>query len=183
MTIIPLAPSHWPKVVSLADAVLGLNYITLEDLNNNFSKKNETNAQCSFVLTSLDRSKLFGFRLTFAPNFWPQSLIDKSLTPSQDLSQVAYFKTIVVDPALQGQGWGPKLTSASTQSLKKMGANAIICHSWKESPNNSSTKYLQKMGFSPVGEVKNFWQDKDYDCVLCHPLKCFCTAIEMIKMI
>jgi ribosomal protein S18 acetylase RimI-like enzyme len=94
---------------------------------------------------------------------------------------LAYFKTLIVDSSLQGKGWGPRLTQLSIKSLRKTGATSIICHCWKESPKNSSFKYLTKLGFTPVGEIKNFWQDIDYECVVCKPHKCTCTAIEMIK--
>ena len=61
-----------------------------------------------------------------------------------------------------------------------MECQAVVAHSWKESPNNSSMKYLEKLGFLPVGEHPLFWSEVDYDCTRCGKPPCQCTATEMI---
>ncbi|MCB0391930.1 MAG: GNAT family N-acetyltransferase [Bdellovibrionales bacterium] len=183
-TIMPINQQHWSQIINLSDVNFGPNYIKLDDLSQYFGSKQHKNALCSFVLANKG-GEVKGFRITFAPGHWPKNLLDKSLYQKWPyaLDEVAYFKTLLVDSILQGQGWGPKLTQLSINELIKMGTKAIVCHSWKESPNNSSQRYLLKMDFKPIGEIKNFWQDKEYFCLGCQQTACICTAIEMIKII
>ena len=65
--------------------------------------------------------------------------------------------------------------------IKLMGGKAVLCHSWLESPGNSSQRYLSSIGFESVKEHEKFWYEIDYECTRCGPEKCVCTAMEMIK--
>ena len=96
---------------------------------------------------------------------------------------MSYFKSLFVSGDYQQQGLGKTLSTKSIELLKQMGAEAILCHSWLESPGNSSQKYLQRMGFTDVTTHEKFWYPVDYHCTRCGPAKCVCTAIEMIKKI
>ena len=73
----------------------------------------------------------------------------------------------------QQKGIGKSLSDQSIEVLKKMDAKAILCHSWLESPGNSSQRYLQKMGFDSVKEHEKFWYPIDYECTRCSPGKMF----------
>ena len=97
--------------------------------------------------------------------------------------KMSYFKSLFVSGDYQQQGLGKTLSTKSIELLKQMGAEAILCHSWLESPGNSSQKYLQRMGFTDVTTHEKFWYPVDYHCTRCGPAKCVCTAIEMIKKI
>ena len=96
------------------------------------------------------------------------------------LEEVAYFKSIVIRGELQGQGWGTRLSEKVIQMLRGTQNTAIVCHAWKESPNNSSIGYLEKLGFKPITEHKDFWSDLNYHCSKCQTPPCQCTALEMI---
>lgn len=172
---------HSNGLIALSDKVIGKNFIQKKDLIEFFEEPRSINKQCSLILLN-HKNEILGARITFAPLNWTPSIIKKSLSPQLfPQAGLAYFKTLIVDPSLQGLGWGPKLTKMSINYLKTLGATSAICHCWKESPENSAAKYLLKLGFNPIGEIKNFWQDIDYDCVVCMPKKCNCTAIEMKK--
>ena len=121
---------------------------------------------------------LVGFRLVMPPGRWDSGR-GAGLTPQRwprPLAQTAYFQSCFVDPACTGR----RLAHAAMDDLRRIGAKAIAVHSWKESPNDSSRRYLVKLGFAAVAEHPRYWADVDYLCVGCKVQPCTCTAIEMI---
>lgn len=185
MQIQPFEKSHVEKVLLFADRFIGQDYFTTAELDltveNSVDPKAKTN--CSFVLID-ENENLKGFRLTLPPGNWSHKT-----TALQGLSQslwkvplekTAYFQTVLVDPELRGQGFAVRLSTKSFEALKKTDAEAVVCHSWKESPGQSSRLYLESLGFQAIKEYPHFWTDIDYSCILCgNP--CGCTAVEMIK--
>jgi len=168
-----------PALKAFADESIGRNYFSEEELKEIFKKSISNGIMCSFVLA--DEGKIYGLRLAFPPGTWTKGKGQK-LRPDlwkapQD--QVAYFQSLFIAKEVQGQGWGPKLSAASIERFKKLGAKAIVTHAWKESPNNSSLKYLTKQGFKSIATHKEYWVDVDYECVL-DGKPCHCTAEEMI---
>lgn len=169
------------EIKIFSDQWIGPNYYNLQDLQKilKFSKIDNLNA--SFLVRN-KLGKIVAIRLTYAPGDWAQDA--RGITPklwSVPQNRTAYFKSLFVHKSYQQLGLGHKLSNASINVLKKMGTEAIVCHSWLESPGNSSQKYLEKMGFSKVFEHQKFWNPIDYDCPRCSPNRCECTAIEMIK--
>lgn len=96
------------------------------------------------------------------------------------LESVGYFQSLFLDDSVQGKGWGAKVSQASIEALKRAGTKAIVTHAWKESPHDSSRKYLRKLGFEFVAEHPLYWNKVDYECTRCGR-PCMCTAEEMIK--
>ena len=180
MKIIPFSEQHIPAVARFSDKEFGAGYWTEDSLAESLKL---SSPEASLILIDEDE-KTQGFRLTYAPGTWMQDpLIAKGLSKGQwktPPEKVAYFKTILVSPNLRGSGWGQKLSQTSFEALKKAGAEAVLCDSWKESPRNSSQKYLYKLGFEKVAEYKEFWKAVDYSCSRCGR-PCLCTAAEMIK--
>ncbi|MBC7370330.1 MAG: GNAT family N-acetyltransferase [Bdellovibrionaceae bacterium] len=175
-----------PAVRAFTDAVIGKNYFSeaelLENLQKSQAKTDNGNVVTSFVL--VDGNKIMGLRLAYAPGLWSKGK-GKKLRP--DLwrtphAETAYFQSLFLSLEAQGQGWGPKLSAASIESFRKLGATAIVTHAWKESPNNSSIRYLSKQGFESVAVHPEYWIDVDYECVL-DGKPCRCTAEEMILYI
>jgi ribosomal protein S18 acetylase RimI-like enzyme len=171
---------HVSELKKFLDIEAGIDYLTEEDLIKIIKNKiTLNNKNCSFV--ALDNDKIIGVRLTYAPKKW---LTDaKGITVNKwnvDEDYVAKFHCLFLDSNYQGQGIGPEMSKRSIKVLKEMGTKAIICHSWLESPNNSSQRYLLKYGFKPVSLHKNFWSDFDYLCSGCSKKPCVCTAEEMI---
>jgi GNAT superfamily N-acetyltransferase len=131
---------------------------------------------------AFEGEELLAVRLSYAPGSWLEKA--RGLTPSQwrvSQKKVAYFKSLFVAEACQGKGIGRQLSERSLAVLRERGAEAVICHSWLESPGNSSQRYLQGMGFSEVARHQRFWFPIDYLCTRCAPERCVCTAVEMIK--
>ena len=161
----------------------GEDYLTKEDLKDIIENKSKyKNLNCSFV--AKDGDKIVGVRITYAPTKWISSA--KGITIKKwkkDECKVAKFHCLFLDEKYQGQGIGPQLSNKSIDVLVQMGAEAIICHSWLESPNNSSQRYLKKYGFESVALHENFWADLDYFCSGCSRTRCICTAEEMIYYI
>lgn len=77
------------------------------------------------------------------------------------------------------QGWGKRMSLQAIELLKEAGAQAIATHSWKESPQDSSGKYLRSLGFRSVALHPFYWKEVDYICTRCGK-PCLCTAEEMI---
>ena len=119
-------------------------------------------------------------RLAYAPGKWAHgkgSKLRPDLWPFK-IEQAAYFQSLFLSSELQSQNWGPRLSQKSIDIFKELGAKGIITHSWKESPNNGSLRYLEKLGFKQVIEHPLYWIEVDYVCTR-DGKPCRCTAIEM----
>ncbi|MBL7664632.1 MAG: GNAT family N-acetyltransferase [Bacteriovoracaceae bacterium] len=176
MKILEFSSSHIQAVKNFTDRWIGQNYYSLPELKNAYLYSQG----CSY-LAYVDE-ELAGIRLTYAPGDWIKSQRGLSFhdwkVPSD---RVGYFKSLFVAEKFQQLGIGRKLAETSLKQLQKKEAQAVICHSWLESPGNSSQLYLEKMGFVPVKSHPEFWKEIDYLCTRCSPHRCLCTAIEMIK--
>lgn len=175
-----LKPDDFQSVLSFADRYIGLNYFSEEKLHKIFSASMKNGVVCSFVLE--DEEGIKGMRLTYPPLQWidrhPSQPIHENLW-SIPADRVGYFQSLFLATEYQGHGWGQRLSMASIENLRKLGARAVVCHSWDESPHNSSRKYLLKLGFAPLISIPNFWKQIDYECTRCGK-PCLCTATEMI---
>lgn len=179
MEIRELSLKDIPAVRAFTDQSIGRNYFSESELSEIFNKSSAQGLMCSFVLA--DKDKIYGLRLAYPPGSWTKGK-GKKLRP--DLWQVppekvAYFQSLFIAKEFQGQAWGPKLSAASIAVFKKLGAKAIVTHAWKESPNNSSIRYLTKQGFQSIATHPEYWIDVDYECVL-DGKPCRCTSEEMI---
>lgn len=181
MLIRELLPNDVAAVKNFTDRVVGAGYYSIDELTE-FQKKSiaATGEICSFVLINPVSSEIMGLRLAFPPGNWDHgkgSKLRADLWPTK-LSETAYFQSLFVSPKLQRQGWGLKLSIKSLEIFKKLKAAAVVTHCWKESPGNSSNKYLENLGFKTIIEHPNYWIDVDYVCTR-DGKPCKCTAIEM----
>lgn len=181
MHIRPLELTDLPQVKTFTDRTIGMNYFSLEELQQCYQKSLVDGVMCSFVLVD-DENGIHGFRLAYPPGAWSKGKGSK-LRPdlwNVPLEKVGYFQSLFLAPEAQGQGWGPQLSEAAIECFKKLGTLAIVTHAWKESPNNSSIRYLTKFGFQSVTTHPEYWVDIDYECIR-DGNPCRCTAEEMIK--
>ena len=183
MHIRELQPSDIQKVKEFTDVGIGKNYFSLDEMKECFKKSSSEGVMCSFVLVNSD-DHIKGLRLAYPPGSWSKGKGNK-LRPDlwkTRIENVAYFQSLFLSDEAQGQGFGPRLSEAAILAFKKLGAQAVVTHAWKESPNNSSIKYLSRFGFEIVATHMNYWIDVDYECSL-DGKPCKCTAVEMIKYI
>lgn len=167
-------------VKKFTDTAIGTGYYSLKELEESQKKSIANNGQISSFVLVNSHSEVKGLRLAFAPGNWHHGKGNK-LRPDlwpHPLTKTAYFQSLFISSDLQGQSWGPRLSQRSVDVFKKNQALGIVTHSWKESPNNSSFKYLEKMGFKKIIEHPEYWIDIDYTCTL-DGKPCRCTAIEM----
>lgn len=180
--------SDLKELKSFTDRAIGEGYYSVAELENIWSQSQgqDHNGQirgCSFLLR--DNGQILGMRFTYPPGNWEKgkgSGANKGLTQNKwpfDIQQTAYFQSLFLDSSIQGKGWGAKLSLKSIEALKQVGAKGVVCHSWKESPNNSSSRYLEKLGFKVIAEHPLYWKDIDYNCTRCGSPPCQCTAVEM----
>ena len=160
---------------------VGDGYYSIDELIENQKRSVATDGTiCSFVLIDEQTGEVMGLRLAYPPGNWDSGKgghLRPDLWPTR-LSETAYFQSLFVHPSLQGQGWGPKLAEKSMLAFKKLGAQGIVAHCWKESPNNSSLRYLKNMGFNEIIEHPDYWVNVNYQCTR-DGYPCHCTAIEM----
>lgn len=180
MHIRPLQISDLPEIKKFTDATIGENYFSENELQECFQKSQLNSVMYSFVLE--DNKKMLGLRLAYPPGMWSKGKGAKLRPELWKVPQdkVGYFQSLFLSPEVRGSGWGPKLSETAIAKLKEIGTQAIVTHAWKESPNNSSLRYLTKFGFQEVATHPDYWVDVDYTCVL-DGNPCHCTAVEMIK--
>lgn len=173
--------SDLPAIKAFTDETIGKNYFSAKELEDIFNKSYSLGVMCSFVMTD-PCDNLKGIRLAFAPGNWSKGKGSKLRADlwRVDADKVGYFQSLFIAKSAQGKGWGPKLSALSIEAFSRLGAKAIVTHAWKESPNNSSVRYLSKFGFQFVAAHPNYWIDVDYECVR-DGKPCRCTAEEMIK--
>lgn len=181
MLIQEFLEAHIPAVKKFTDDQIGVGYYSVEELWENQKKSVATNGDItSFVLIDPNTQAVKGLRLAYAPGNWAHGKGTK-LRPDLwpfPIEKAAYFQSLFLDSTLQGQNWGPRLSQKSIDIFKKLGATGVITHSWKESPNNGSLRYLEKVGFKSLIEHPLYWIDVDYICTR-DGKPCRCTAIEM----
>lgn len=181
LVIRPLAHEDLEAVRRFTDTSIGKNYFSLSDLEDAFEKSQDNGVMCSFVLVD-DKNTLHGIRIAYAPGKWTRGK-SRHLRPdlwTVERDEAGYFQSLFLSEEARGGGWGPKLSQTSVDALKKLKARAIVTHAWKESPDNSSLRYLTKFGFKEVATHPHYWKDVDYVCTL-DGKPCLCTAIEMIR--
>lgn len=176
----PLKIEHVLEIKDFTDQWIGLNYYGIEELESYLNASSDGLLSASFGAWS--KGKLQGIRLSLAPGKFT-AFISRGLTVSSwpcQSEKMAYFKSLFIAKESQGQGLGSLLSRKSLEILQKMEAEAVLCHSWLESPGNSSQIYLQKFGFKEINQHERYWYPIDYDCTRCAPKRCECTASEMV---
>lgn len=183
-SIRPLTRADLQPLKTFTDLTIGAGYYSLNELEDILERSQAIDAKginrmCSLLLCNSE--DILGVRFTYPPGKWSHGK-GRGLSPlawPHDLKSTGYFQSLFLVDHAQGEGWGVKLSQASIDVLKKLGARGVVCHSWKESPFNSSSKYLEKMGFMKIAEHPLYWADVDYNCTRCLKPPCQCTAIEM----
>lgn len=180
MRIRPFLPSDIEAVREFTDETVGCGYYSSAELTENQKKSVSADGRiCSFVLED-DEGRIRALRLAFPPGNWEHGKgrrLRADLWPTS-LERTAYFQSLFVSPELRGAGWGPKLSATALTVLRALGAEGVVAHSWKESPNNSSMRYLRQLGFREITEHPDYWVDVDYICPR-DGRPCHCTAVEM----
>ena len=183
LVIRELRESDIEGVTRFADKAIGDSYYSVPEVRDIYERSQKNGVMCSFVLVrEMNDREILGIRLSYPAGKWQKGK-GKGLRPElwqAPEDAVAYFQSLFLAPEIQGKGVGQKLSLASLEALKKTGAKAVVCHAWRESPHDSSRRYLQKLGFATVAVHPKYWFDVDYVCPRCGK-PCVCTAEEMIK--
>lgn len=168
------------NVKDFTDREIGEGYYSHEEIKKIYERSILKGVMHSLVLCD-ESEEILAVRITYPPGNWEKGK-GQGLSPDKwprAMSETAYFQSIFIAQTLSGQGWGGKLSLAALEILRQSGARGVVCHSWKESPNNSSTRYLQKLGFRVITEYPDYWKDLNYNCTRCLKPPCHCTAQEM----
>lgn len=179
-SIRPFRHQDLPQLKEFTDREIGANYYSAEELEKIFTRSQKDGVMCSLLIED-QKGAIKGIRLSYPAGQWETGK-GHGLQPEKwpyPRAETAYFQSLFLSNDLQGQGWGGKVSQEALRLLQQTGAKGVVCHSWKESPNNSSTRYLQKLGFEVIAEHPRYWRDLDYDCTRCGKPPCQCTAVEM----
>lgn len=180
LNVRPFQFSDLEAIRRFTDHEIGAGYYSSGELEDIFHRSQKNGLMCSFLIES-PRGEIKGVRISYPPGQWSTGK-GKGLNPESwphALAETAYFQSLFLAGDLQGQGWGGKLSAEAIRTLQRAGAKGIVCHSWKESPNDSSNRYLRKLGFELVAEHPKYWKGVPYRCTLCGDPPCQCTAHEM----
>jgi ribosomal protein S18 acetylase RimI-like enzyme len=180
LKIRPLLMSDLEALHRFTDREIGAGYYSFAEIEEVFEKSRLRDVMHSLVLIDEDGT-IAGMRITYPPGKWSQGK-GSGLHPEKwpyPLEQTAYFQSLFLASSLQGQGWGGRMSRAALAILRLEGTKGVVCHSWKESPHGSSTRYLQKLGFALIAEHPQYWKNVPYLCTRCLTPPCLCTAQEM----
>ncbi len=172
------------EVAALADVVVGPGYYPTPTVLEYLGRSTRGETVCAHVarvVTDRGEGALVGFRFALPPGAWSSGR-GRGLTPARwpaPLDRCGYFQSSYVAFDHMGQGLGRRMAQRALTALRSLGAEAVVTHSWKESPHGSSFRYLSRLGFRPVAEHADYWAEVDYVCWL-DGQPCRCTAIEMV---
>jgi ribosomal protein S18 acetylase RimI-like enzyme len=173
--------SDCESVKQFTDESIGENYFSVTELKTFAERSIKDGVNCSFLVTD-QKEKIKGLRLSLPPGHWTHGK-GRHISPelwNVDLNSAAYFQSLFLHPSTRGQGLGPLLSNKSLECFRSLNAKAVITHAWLESPENSSLRYLNKMGFTSLKQHPHYWINVNYKCTL-DGFPCKCTAVEMIK--
>lgn len=179
MIIRPMEKSDILPVKRFTDEAIGEGYYSIPELEEIYEKSMTRDGQMMTLVLELD-GKIQGVRMTYPPGKWSKGK-GKGLSALKwphRLEDTAYFQSLFVAPELTGKSYGRRLSEWAIERLKEIGAKGIVCHSWKESPHDSSGRYLRSLGFGLVATHPLYWKEVDYSCTRCGK-PCVCTAEEM----
>lgn len=174
---------HLGALKEFTDKAIGTDYYTLPELEEIHKKSQLNNRIFTLLLTDLENN-IHGVRITYPQGNW-KSGKGKGLNPNLwgvPMESVAYFQSLYIAMELTGQGWGKTMSLEAIRMLKESGTKAIVTHSWMESPNASSGKYLRGLGFKSIAIHPLYWNQVDYVCTRCGK-PCVCTAEEMLLVL
>jgi len=184
LKLIPLQESHFAQVIKLGNEVHGAAYLTDDIITKIYRKSVKDGINCSFVMLDTDKSKVVGFRLTYAPTNWQIDQWCSTDLWNLPIEQLCYFKSSTVDAEYRCHGIAKKMLEASIQAAKQQGAKGGICHTWMQSPGNAAFLYFIKCGGQHLKTYPNRWLEDSYAgyrCIVCGVDEyCHCDAGEMI---
>ncbi|MDP4537445.1 GNAT family N-acetyltransferase [Alkalimonas collagenimarina] len=181
MYIRPYRSIDAESLLQLATKVHGDGYLDKQTLQQFVELGCAQGINASFV--AYQDSILVGYRLSFSAGRWQA---DRWCSPQLwpvAAADMAYFKSVAVEPGCQGQGIGSALLQASVDVLQQQGAKAGLAHLWQQSPGNSAVRYFTKAGGKLIAVHQDKWLalslNDGYFCPVCQG-ECHCSAAEMV---
>lgn len=185
MNIIPFSIEHLPDVKKICDEQFGIDYLSLNYLEQFCSKEN-------FGLVALENKVVIGLtfiRLGFRNEIVKEFLNGQFFLENFFLSsdRLALRKHLAVKKGMEGSGIGRLLVEKGMELLEKSEVNAILSIVWKEGASDALHKLLAKFGSKPLITFENYWAidslRKSYICPSCKTIPCGCSAVLYTKMI
>lgn len=115
----------------------------------------------------------------FTDKNWLRKIIIEKNPGSKSLDIMGYRNLTAVKQEFQNKGVGGRLVEFSVKKLKKK-SDIITNVVWKAENKLSLGNTLQKFGLRPVKTITGYWRKdsikRKYECAVCGPPPCKCTA-------
>ncbi|MBV7701573.1 GNAT family N-acetyltransferase [Nocardia nova] len=141
----------------------------------------------SAIFLAHELAELLGICIVGVANAAVRAQMSRSLSVLRHVESVAaeeaigWFRTIVVDPAVRGQGIGDQCVKAGLEYLRKAGCRTTYAVSWVSGTGQQSEGLLKRNGFTALGVIPNYWSEVvDYQgsCAVCGT-PCRCSGLIM----
>ena len=130
------------------------------------------------VIAAFEMSKIIGLGVAQIINNFDYYLrFDPQVNERFKDLKVGSFSTLCFQEGYRGQGLGQKIGQARLQWLQEQACDVVVGVSWLSGLAHTSDRVFQKLGFTPVAVVENFYlADTYFVCPACQKPPCVCSA-------
>lgn len=171
-----------------ADALELLNRTQGRDLFGPNYLEERTTSPTNYVVGALLNDKIVGIGVAgIISNYDFYLPFQAEINSELKHKKVGSFSTLCILEELQGKGLGQTLSKMRLDWLKSKECDVILGVSWVSGLAHTSNRVFEKMGFSPVRLVENFFHkmciENPFDCPACSKDPCTCSAILYKKVL
>ena len=181
----PLLPEDsllFPEGVELLNGTQGRDFFPSDYL------EKRTADPKSLVLVALDDSQVVGLGVAQVIDQFDFYLpFNQNIVSELTGKKVGSFSTLCIQECLQGRGIGQLLSHKRMQWLQEQNCDVVVGVSWVSGLAHTSNRVFEKMGFSPVKEVPEFFKEMSLETPFIYPgcgePPCTCSAIMYKKVL
>lgn len=169
------------EIMSISDSFFGTHYFKHRILPLYHHQKNSV-----FHVATTHQHKIVGFAFGFCIHKKELSAFLQTTLPFLENfpEQISILNTIVVKTEFQNQHIGTQLIKSLLHFFESKNIRNCIILGWKHENTIYADYFNQKIGFSPIIEIPDFWREevlsKKYQCSVCGD-DCHCSAVVYYK--
>ncbi len=178
LTVNFVTPSDIEAVLKISDDEMGPGYMDAEDVQGYIDDPKTQ------IITIKNGNHAIGVGIAFTTgkrDLENEKSLNLLTNHFADVDKIGAVKTIMVDRNYQHKGVGTLLVKHCLDFLKADGAQACYAVALKMLGTVNIAKVLDRFGFTPLKEIKDFWAFKsiewDFICPACGEPPCRCDAI------
>ena len=171
-----LNKSSFEKGVNLLNETQGRNLFAVDYL------EIRTADPLSRIWAAFEDEEIVGLGIAqVIDSFEYYNKFDPSLATELAKKKVGSFSTLCFEERFRAQGLGQKISHLRLGWLREQGCQVVLGISWVSGLAHTSDRVFQKMGFTAVKSVDNFFYDSSlknpFECPGCGSPPCTCSAI------